>query len=37
MNTSILAMPLAELGAQAHAYLEQAKAVNTHRAYAADW
>src|SRR4051812_30778969 len=32
-----LATPLAELGAQARGYLEQSKAANTRRAYAADW
>src|SRR3954462_14922609 len=35
--TSTLAHPLAELGEQARGYLEQSKAVNPRRAYAADW
>src|SRR4051812_44583080 len=35
--TTALARPLAELGEQAHVYLEQNKAANTRRAYAADW
>ena len=34
--TTALATPLAELGAQARGYLEQSKAANTRRAYAAD-
>jgi site-specific recombinase XerD len=37
MDETMLAHPLAELGAQARDYLEQSKARNTRRAYAADW
>ena len=37
MNDAILAPRLAELGPRAHDYLQQAKAANTRRAYAADW
>src|SRR5437660_8075536 len=36
-STTALATPLAELGQQARGYLEQSKAANTRRAYAADW
>src|SRR5207245_2742365 len=35
--TTALTTPLAELGTQARGYLEQSKAANTRRAYAADW
>jgi integrase len=33
----VLTVPLAELGEQARGYLEQSKAANIRRAYAADW
>src|SRR5438105_3714260 len=37
MDETALAHPLAALGQQARGYLEQSKAANTRRAYAADW